>query len=299
MHPIGATTPGFVSARLLRHHQAPRHARDKPIANHAAIRRIVFTDLDGTLLDHDTYDWKPAAAELAELEQRDIPVVLVSSKTLPELESYRRSLSLHGPVIAENGAVIDVPAGYFPHDVDIDAGSLSRSVLQRHFREIRDGGRFDCVSFAELGETGIARATGLTAAEAALANQRLASEPIQWNDTESRLADFIAAAEARGLRCTRGGRFVHLMGVHDKADAVLALTAAFSERWPDAQIESIALGDGPNDLSMLRAADVAIVIPGRHGIPMPLHDHKRARIATEPGPRGWAGAMRELRNAWR
>lgn len=299
MHENGAPAECFVSARSLRHHQAPRHARDKQIANQAAIRRVVFTDLDGTLLDHDTYDWKPAAGVLAELGQRDIPVVLVSSKTMPELECHRRSLALNGPVIAENGAVIDVPAGYFAHPVTIDTVSPDRSVLQRHFHEIREAGDYDCVSFEELGDAGIAEATGLSAAGAALANRRQASEPIQWRDTEDRLTDFIAEAEARGLRCTRGGRFVHLMGTHDKADAMMTLCDAFREKWPNTFIESIALGDGPNDLGMLRAADVAVVIPGRHGVPMPLRGHERARVATDPGPVGWATAMRELLDTWR
>ncbi len=155
------------------------------------------------------------------------------------------------------------------------------------------------MSFAELGEKGIAEATSLKPDDAALANQRQASEPIQWNDTESRLQDFIAEAEARGLSCTRGGRFVHLMGKHDKADAVSTLCNAFREKWSGTEIESIALGDGPNDLGMLRAADIAVVIPGKHGVPMPLDDHKDARFPAEPGPTGWAAAMRELLDGWR
>ena len=298
MHNNGALFLHFVSASTLRHHQAPRHARDKQIAIHAAIRRVVFTDLDGTLLDHDSYDWQPAAGTLDELKARGIPVVLVSSKTMAELEEHRRALGLDGPVIAENGAVIDVPEGYFPQAIGTGTGSLRRSELQRHYREIRDSGHYDCVSFEELGDAGVAEATGLTLSEATMANEREASEPIQWNDTESRLENFIAEAEARGLSCTRGGRFVHLMGKHDKADAVRTLCEAFREKWSDAEIESVALGDGPNDLGMLRVADVAVVIPGKHGVPMPLDGHKDARFPADAGPKGWAAAMRELLDSW-
>ena len=231
---------------------------------------------------------------LDELKARDIPVVLVSSKTMAELEEQRRALALDEPVIAENGAVIDVPAGYFPNDLVSSSGSMARPDLQRHYLEIRDKGNYDCVSFAELGDAGVANVTGLTPSEAALANQRQASEPIQWNDSENRLQDFIAEAEARELRCSRGGRFVHLMGKHDKADAVTTLCDAYREKWPHAELESIALGDGPNDLGMLGAVDVAVVIPGKHGVPMSLDGHKDARFPAEPGPKGWAAAMREL-----
>ena len=235
---------------------------------------------------------------LDELKRCDIPVVLVSSKTLAELEKHRQSLALDGPVIAENGAVVDVPDSYFSTGVSFEAGSVDRSVLQRHYREIRDDGNYDCVSFEELGDAGVAEATGLSAREAALANKRQASEPILWNDTESRLQEFTAQAEARGLRCTRGGRFVHLMGKHDKADAMMALCEAYCENSPDSDIESVALGDGPNDLGMLHAADVAVVVPGKHGVPMPIDGHRDVRFPTESGPRGWAAAMRELLDGW-
>lgn len=260
---------------------------------------MVFTDLDGTLLDHDTYEWRPAASVLEELEALRVPVVLVSSKTLPEIERHRRALALHAPVVAENGAVIDAPAGYFPAEVGAGLVSIDRPTLQRHFREIRDDGGYDCVSFEELGDAGVAAATGLTAAEAELANTRQASEPIQWRDTNARLQEFTAAAAARGLGCTQGGRFVHLMGPVDKGDAVTRLCDAFRGKWPHSAVESIALGDGPNDLGMLRAADVAIVIPGRHGHPMPLAGHPQVRRAAQPGPAGWAGEMRRVIDSWR
>jgi ribonucleotide monophosphatase NagD (HAD superfamily) len=45
---------------------------------------LVFTDLDGTLLDHDTYDWTPARDALDRLTRAGIPVVFTSSKTAAE-----------------------------------------------------------------------------------------------------------------------------------------------------------------------------------------------------------------------
>ena len=288
----------FVRAAALRHHRSPDHARADPIANDADIRRVIFSDLDGTLLDHDTYDWQPAAPVLDELVQRGIPVVLVSSKTLAELAVLRRALALPDPVIAENGAVIDVAGGYFPADVSATLNTVDRATLQRHLREIRAQGDYDCVSFDELGDAGIAAATGLTIELARLANRRQATEPILWNGSDAELAAFAAAAQARGLRCTRGGRFVHLMGAFDKADAVAMLCDAYRRKWLGSVVETIALGDGPNDLGMLSIADVAVVIPGRHGQPMPLDDHPRVLRPVTPGPVGWAASLRELLDAW-
>ena len=64
---------------------------------------IVFTDLDGTLLDHETYDHSPALPALAALAARDIPVIPVTSKTSDELRPLMADIGLEGGFIAENG----------------------------------------------------------------------------------------------------------------------------------------------------------------------------------------------------
>ena len=50
---------------------------------------VVFSDLDGTLLDHSTYSWKAAAPALAALRDRGIPLILASSKTSAEIAESR------------------------------------------------------------------------------------------------------------------------------------------------------------------------------------------------------------------
>jgi len=44
-------------------------------------KMIIFTDLDGTLLNHKSYDYKAVLPLLERLKSLDIPVVLNSSKT--------------------------------------------------------------------------------------------------------------------------------------------------------------------------------------------------------------------------
>ena len=78
---------------------------------------LIFTDLDGTLLDRDTYAWDAARPALDRLRQRGIPWVLVTSKTRAEVEAWRRCLGNEHPFIVENGGAAFVPAGYFPYAV--------------------------------------------------------------------------------------------------------------------------------------------------------------------------------------
>ncbi len=263
---------------------------------------VVFSDLDGTLLDHDTYSWAEAMPALDALEARGVPLVLVSSKTRAELLPLRLALGNSHPYIVENGAAIFIPPGYF-NDGEPDAGNASdscvsqgpsRAELQHALSRVRDDGGFKFTTFAELATAGIVRETGLEPAQAQAANERTASEPLLWQDTEERLAAFADRMAAQHLRCVRGGRFVHVMGQFDKADAVAELLGRFGQYYGSRQVVSVALGDGPNDLEMLALADVAVVVKGRHGHPMPVQSGSRVIRTTEHGPAGWREAVLEI-----
>ena len=261
----------------------------------AAIKRpVIFTDLDGTLLDHDTYSFAPAAATLEYLIREHIPVVLNSSKTLAELIDVRAGLRLPDPVVCENGAFIDVPEGYFSHPFPLRDAPPPRDVLQSAYLEVVRAGGYDCEAFFELGVEGIARVTGLDLDAAAKANDRRATEPVLWRDGGAEFNEFCAAIERRGLRCVRGGRFVHVMGNADKASAMLDLMSAFAREEPRLPPTSIALGDGPNDADMLAAADIAVIVRAPHGRTIDLGDHPRVIRTEEYGPHGWHNAISQL-----
>ena len=255
---------------------------------------IVFSDLDGTLLDHQTYDWQPARPALEQLQELGYPVVLVSSKTLPELAELQQQMGLVHPVVAENGAAIHVPDGYFSEDAVANWESPARAALQAAYEEVQQAAGYDCQAFYELGVSGIVRETGLTEERARLANERAGSEPILWRDSDTNRAAFEASMQARGLRCVQGGRFLHLMGDTGKEDAVGQLMRAYALKWCNEELISVSLGDAPNDLGMLAATDIAVIIPGKHQHPMHVTANNRVIRPDSPGPAGWNEAMMSL-----
>src|SRR5512135_2792694 len=89
----------------------PRHSRRRPGTRMKKI--VIFTDLDGTLLDEVNYSWSEAQPALNLIKSGATPLILCSSKTRAELEAYRVQLDNHHPFIAENGGGIFIPRGYF------------------------------------------------------------------------------------------------------------------------------------------------------------------------------------------
>lgn len=252
-----------------------------------ASRLILFTDLDGTLLDHHTYDWRPAQAALDRLAELGIPLVLNSSKTAPEIRALREALGNDDPYIVENGAGVVIPAGYFdagPEEV-ITTGASRASILEVLGQLRAKGFRF--TGFADLSAAGLAEATGLDEEAAIRAADRVGTEPLTWEGSPEELADFRSELAKRELCMKEGGRFFHVMGQFDKADGLRQLMTRYRAQTPDRHCVSVALGDSLNDQDMLAGADLAVIIAGAKSDRIELPPEHPVIRSTEPGPLGW------------
>lgn len=256
----------------------------------------IFTDLDGTLLEHDSYSFTPAIPCLDIIRQQDIPLIFTSSKTAIEIEELCTQIDLYHPYIAENGGLLSTPGNYFSNDTTSRAyekklTGVSRkdidAVLKNLFRH------YKFKSFTQMTYSEIMQLTGLNEKQACHANTRECSEPICWQDTNKQLEAFSRHLEDRNLQLLEGGRFHHVMGNHDKATAMSLLLKKYQEHC-NKSIISIALGDSPNDFKMLEAADYGVVIPNPDAPNQHLAHRAHLIHANSPGPQGWNDTLIEL-----
>ena len=266
---------------------------------------VIFTDLDGSLLDASTYSYEAADRALVRIASSRTPLILVSSKTRAEVEPLRSRLGLQEPFIIENGGAVFIPIGYFPFSVE---GAVIRSVyqvlelgtpyadLRAALREIGRGLPAQVQGFGDMTVEEVAAQTGLSPAEARLAKQREFDEPFLSTAGVLTLEQLRAPVEARGLRCTRGGRFYHLMGANDKGAASLRLIEAYRRLAKERgrTIVTIGIGDSLNDLPMLQVVDRPVLVrrpDGSHDPDIALPNLIRARGI---GPVGWNEAVLDL-----
>lgn len=261
----------------------------------------IYTDLDGTLLDHHDYSHAAADALLRDLAQQQIPVIFCTSKTRAELLALRRELNNEHPFIAENGAAVFVPIGNLPCQPDEttirDDFWVKEFVPPRaHWLSILEqldetfGGCFR--RFHDMDTHQLADLTGLSLAQAELAARREYGEPVQWLAGDSEQEAFIRELGHLGARVLRGGRFLHVSGDCDKGLALRWLNRQLATG--DCEPVSVALGDSHNDVAMLEAADYAVLV--RSPVhPMPELRRRSGTIKTSAtGPRGWVEGVNQI-----
>ncbi|MDG0969367.1 MAG: HAD-IIB family hydrolase [Porticoccaceae bacterium] len=267
-------------------------------------QRIIFTDLDGSLLDHNTYSHEPAALLLNKLEQMGIPVIIVSSKTAAEILPLRELLKNKHPFITENGAGIYVPSDHFSAVEKPDRSqeyltnlsiSPTREVwlklLDLQATEFKTEYQTFYTLYKREGPEAISRITGLSVTNAILANQREFSETIVWLSTESRKLAFIEALSAQGATIHEGGRFLSITGPVDKGQAIQTLTELYHRQDNIHYCETLAIGDSKNDIAMLEKADSALIIRSPYHHPPRLQRSKNLTISQKHGPEGWVSGV--------
>ena len=245
---------------------------------------IVFSDLDGTLLDHETYSFDAALPALARLKDLNIPLVLASSKTAAEIAPLRAAMGFaHCPAIVENGA------GVLPPETDADDVGTTHERLIDALNALPADLRACFAGFSDWDVSEIAARTGLDLISAERARKRSFSEPGIWTGTEAQLEAFRNRLLQSGIGIQKGGRFHTLSFGGNKADRLGEISLQF-ESEKRSRPFCLALGDAPNDIAMLEVADCGVIIPNpdHPGIGrLAGENNGRIKRAKFPGPVGW------------
>ncbi|MFC3121797.1 HAD-IIB family hydrolase [Agaribacter flavus] len=264
---------------------------------------LIFTDLDGTLLDHYTYSFDAALPTIDRLQKMGAIIVPNTSKTKAEVIELNERIGLAGAFIIENGAAIIIPKDFLPEKprgAQWASGFWVVSFAPRrsHWTGLLSklaadfNGEFE--AFSDMDIERICEVTGLSKEDASLASQRQYGEPVLWKSSADRQEAFIQQAKKYGASPLIGGRFVHLCGDTNKGKALLWLVNEYKRQHQRISISSIALGDGKNDIAMLEVAGTAVRIASPAHEPPQLTRETRVITTKGYGPVGWTEALDQL-----
>jgi mannosyl-3-phosphoglycerate phosphatase len=265
---------------------------------------MVFTDMDGTLLDHSDYSFSAALPALQRLNKLNAPIIPNTSKTYVEMQVLREQIALTDfPFIIENGAAIYIPAGFFPKQPektqlkgDYWVKEFSPPIAHWHaiMKKLVADFADHYQMFSDMSLQQLMEVTDLSPQEAQRAATREYGEPLLWQGDEQTKARYIAQLRQFGANPLQGGRFLHVSGLCDKGMALHWLSKEFRAQFPQNSWISIALGDSNNDVAMLQAADIAVRIASPISKLPEVNQHSRLIDSQLKGPAGWDQCMQQI-----
>ena len=266
------------------------------------MKKLLFTDLDGTLLDLHTYAAEKAKESVAKLQGAGVSIIFCSSKTWAEQEHYLHELDLNEPAIVENGSAI-----FFPEDLKLK--SPLQPALIHGKKALLLGRKYEEVVRAIYDSTAdldialkyynnqsvarIAEITGLSLNAAQKAKSRDFSETIfnALPDTDA-FKSFEKALKNHGFQCIAGSKYVTITGIDsNKGKAVSLLIEAYQAKF--GEVKSIGIGDSRNDLEMLQCVDSPYLVKKPDNTWANLFAKNISKIAAI-GPDGWNIMAEEL-----
>ncbi|MFT4021073.1 MAG: HAD-IIB family hydrolase [Acinetobacter sp.] len=248
---------------------------------------LIVTDLDGSLLDHDNYCWTAAEPCLKKLKMRNVPIIFCTSKTRPEVESLQQQMDLlEQPFICENGALLHAYGQ--SHIIAEHHPALGYNKIVQILDQLKLEYGFKFSGFSAATADEIVRWTGLSNQQAIFSKQRLASEPILWQDSNDHFTQFQQQLATHHLCLIQGGRFWHVMNMGSQKGLALQFYLQQEQR-QQRYWHTIGLGDSPNDLPLLEITNFAVVIRTASAKEMPLQrtDIKNIYHSRHIGPTGW------------
>ena len=278
---------------------------------HNCMKIIVFTDLDGTLLDEDG-SLTTALPVLSSARVKHIPVIFVTSKTCAEVEIIQKRLDMWGtvPFVIENGGAVYIPAGYFrpsilkrAHAPETSYGGMFWKIpfgspyedVRRVMHEAAETTGYKVQGIGDMSVAKFADYTGLPYELAMRGKRREYQEGYLILIDKGHLPEAQHAMDAeirkRGYDSTIGGGFCHIMkgGTKEKAVQILIDLYRIAYR----EVVTIGFGDAQSDVGFLSVCDEGYLVsnPSRL-IDIQTVPESVTRLA-ENGPRAVQAVLHE------
>lgn len=276
------------------------HIYDKLIM----LQKIVFTDIDGTLIDLISGKYEESDKLIYTLRENNVPIVLCSAKTFAEQNKIRDDLGLMDPFIVENGGAIIIPKNYFDFQFDIEQTRIkeeqgyiiielgeSTREIRTKLAEIKKKLKIEFKGVADVSIEELSRLATMPIDYAKRMSERAYGETI-LQIKKSDIPTFTTSIEKMGIKVIHGGRFFDVTMGTDKGKAVSILINLFRKKYRN-QIKFFGVGDSANDASMLKLMDVPMVVQKPDSSWSELEIKNVIRLKGI-GPEGWKSAFDKI-----
>ena len=256
---------------------------------------LIFTDLDGSLLDHNNFEFREIQDFILKCIKNGIKIIPNTSKTKIEIQVFIDQLGQNLPFIVENGAAIH-NLNLIHSKIKINDNSLvfSRSlseILKQFKKNIPMDFQKRCMFLKDMTSTEQMKILGLNKKYLPFALNRDYSMPLVFDGSREILNEFTRHLKKIGMKLHEGGRIYNICDDCSKGKAMTTLIEMLKNELK-CKTHTIVVGDSPNDISMLNVCDQPCVIPlpNRKNLSF-LKDQKLIR-ATQTAPKGWEEVVR-------
>ena len=252
---------------------------------------IIFTDLDGSLLHRDTFEFDTIKDYIKSLANKEIIIIPTSSKTEKEIEKFNEELGIELPFISENGSAIhglNLINSNFPNKIIL---SRDKKELFKIFEtKVPERLVNKCVQVSKLSKKKQEKIFGQKNDRLKNVLNRNYTIPFLFKGDNVEKNKLIKILNSNSLTLQEGGRVLNLCDNVNKVKSMNKVVKILKKI--EEKIKTIAVGDNYNDLDMLKNCDIPCLVFNDQ-FKLDQINIDNLIFSNKPSPEGWADVIKK------
>ena len=251
---------------------------------------VIFTDLDGSLLHRDTFQFDTIKDYIKSLVSKGVIIIPNSSKTEKEIENFIEELGVNLPYISENGSSIhglNLITSNFP-----DKLILSREkeeLLNIFENKVPEKLKEKCFQISKMSKKEKENILGQKDEKLKDALNRKYTLPFLFKGDKNEKNRLLKILNSNSLTLQEGGRVSNLCDNINKVKSMNRVIKILKKT--EDKIKTIAVGDNFNDLEMLRNCDIPCLVFNDQ-FKLDQININNLIFSNKPSPEGWADVIK-------
>ena len=252
---------------------------------------IIFTDLDGSLLHRDTFQFSEIKSYLLSLISKGIHIIPNSSKTEKEILIFNQELGTELPFILENGSAIcglNLLNINFPNKIILSREK--KEILEIFKINVPENLMSKCEFISQMSKKKQMEIFGLPNDKLKDAIDRKFSIPLLFKGNKIDKSKISKILKKNSLTFQEGGRVINLCDNVNKVKSMNKVINFFKKI--ENNVRVIAVGDNYNDLEMLKNSDVPCLVFNDQ-FKMDQINIDNLIVSNKPSPQGWSDVIKK------
>ena len=246
---------------------------------------FIFTDLDASLIQRDTFKFDEIKGYIKSLISKGIYIIPNTSKTEIEINEFNKELGLNLPYISENGSSINglnLINKNFPNQINL---SRDKDDIFKIFKKIvPENLKVKCRLIFKMEKKVQSEIFGLSGKKLKDALNRNYSIPFIFSGNLDQRRQLNEIVNKGGLTLHEGGRVINICDNVSKVKSMNKIIKMVKKTEDNVKI--IGVGDNYNDLDMLKNSNIACLVFNDQFTMEPININN-CIVSKNPAPIGW------------
>ena len=251
---------------------------------------VIFTDLDGSLLHRDTFQFDTIKDYIKSLVSKGVIIIPNSSKTEKEIEKFNEELGVNLPYISENGSSIhglNLITSNFPDKLVLSREK--KELLKIYEDKVPEKLKEKCFQISKMSKKEKENILGQKDVKLKDALNRKYTLPFLFKGDKNEKYRLIKILNSNSLTLQEGGRVYNLCDNINKVKSMNRVIKILKKT--EDKIKTIAVGDNFNDLEMLRNCDIPCLVFNDQ-FKLDQININNLIFSNKPSPEGWADVIK-------